>query len=766
MFQVVVFAFAASVVAPFLVPRLGRGAGWAMGAVPAAIFVWTLVQAPAVLDGGVLYQSIAWVPSLGIRLEFRLDGLSLLFALLVAGVGTIVMVYARSYLGDHPHIGRFYLYLTSFMAAMLGLVLADDLIALFVFWELTSLTSYLLIGFEATEESSRKAALKALLITGGGGLALLAGLILIGAMAGTTSISAVIRTTGFAGHALYPAALLLVAFGAFTKSAQFPFHIWLPGAMAAPTPVSAYLHSATMVKAGIYLLARLNPALGGTALWTGLLTAVGGATLLVAGGLALWQRDLKRLLAYSTVSALGTMVLLLGVDTVTSIRAMLVVLLSHAFYKGALFLVAGIVDHETGTRDVTRLGGLFKRMPVTAGAGLVAGLSMAGLPPLLGFVGKELFYEATLYGGGTALLLTIVAVAGNAMTVAVAGILMVDTFFGPPSEASRSAHDPGRSLYLGPVLLGASGLIAEIVPGFSSAALLRPASSAILGVPDTMVLKIWHGFTPMLGLTVLTIMAGGLIFWARRRIRRAADRHAGLTRLGADAAYDRGLDGMLAAARWQTRRLQTGSLRHYVSFVLMTLLVLVGYAMFARWDPAIRLETPSPGVLEGVVGAMILVAAAATVRSRSRLAAVALLGAVGFGIALVFLLFSGPDLAVTQLAVETLAVLLFVFVLYRLPRFSRFSGRAQRIWDGLLALAVGGLMTALVLAVVAENRLSRLAPYFASTSVPEGRGRNVVNVILVDFRALDTLGEIAVLAISAVGVFALLRLRPSEEVGR
>jgi multicomponent Na+:H+ antiporter subunit A len=557
MFAILALGFVSAALAPTLAPRLGRRAGPVFALVPAAILVWLGFQASTVLGGGAVVAQLAWVPELGVSLDLRLDGLSFVFATLVSAVGLLVTVYAQGYLGQHPELGRFFLYLHAFMGAMLGLVLADDLVALFVFWELTSVTSYLLVGFQAKSEAARRAALKALLITGGGGLALLAGLLIVSQIAGDRSLSAILAATDLDAHALYPAAVLLIAAGAFTKSAQVPFHIWLPGAMAAPAPVSAYLHSATMVKAGVYLLARLNPALGGTPLWSNLLVVVGGATLLTAGVLAIGQRDLKRLLAYSTVSALGTMVLLIGVGTPVAIRAMVVVLLSHALYKGALFMLAGVVDKQTGTRDVTRLAGLRHSMPKTAAAAFLAALSMAGLPPLLGFVGKELFYEATLYGGTAALTLTLVAVLGNSLTVAVAGIVGVRPFLGPRAAATEggtaAATDPKASLWVPPLILAVLGLLAEVIPGFGSGVLVRPASTAILGVPDTANIYLWHGFTPMLALSVITVALGVAVAWRAPRWRSASDKLGAVAALGPDRVYERGLRGLVRLALRKTR---------------------------------------------------------------------------------------------------------------------------------------------------------------------------------------------------------------------
>jgi multicomponent Na+:H+ antiporter subunit A len=458
--------FLLALIAPALHRRLCGATGWVLALPVLAVTTWFATLLPGIACGGVVMESRPWVPALGIDLAFRVDGWSLLFLLLIGGIGALILIYAAGYFQGHRQAGRFYAFILLFMGSMLGLVTADNLILLFIFWELTSFSSYLLIGFDHEKPESRATALQALLITGGGGLALLVGFLLIGQVSGSYSYSALLEQPDMLrDHALYLPILLLVLAGAFTKSAQVPFHFWLPGAMTAPTPVSAYLHSATMVTAGIYLLGRFSPLLGGTDAWHYLVTSVGAVTMLIGALMALVQTDLKRLLAYSTVSALGTLTLLLGIGTVLAVKAVAVFLIVHSLYKGALFMIAGAVDHETGTRDVRALGGLFKVMPITALAAGAAALSMSGFPPLLGFIGKELLYEANLAAPQAAVLITGAGVAANIIIVAVALMVGFLPFLGRPLLPLKALHEPPLALWLGPLVLATLGLVAGLFPG-------------------------------------------------------------------------------------------------------------------------------------------------------------------------------------------------------------------------------------------------------------------------------------------------------------
>jgi multicomponent Na+:H+ antiporter subunit A len=753
--------FLLALAAPFFDRLLGRAGGWVLALVPAGLTAWFALRVPAVAAGETFREGWRWMPTLGVEFSFYLDGLSLVFALLVLGIGALIVVYAGGYLSHHPLRGRFQLFLLLFMGSMLGVVLADDAITLFIFWELTSFTSYLLIGFDHERERARWAALQALLVTGVGGLALLAGMVLLGQAGGTMSISALLaRGEAVRADALYLPILLLILAGAFTKSAQFPFHFWLPNAMEAPTPVSAYLHSATMVKAGVYLLARLQPVLGGTELWWWTVVLGGGVTMLVGAWLAWQKTDLKQILAYSTVSALGILVLLLGVGTEAALAAMALFLVGHALYKGALFLVAGAVDHGTGLRDVERLGGLRRAMPITAAAAGVAALSMAGLPPLAGFLAKESFYESLLAAPRAGTWLFAAAMAASVLLVAVAAIVSLGPFFGEKREMLKKPHEAPPSLWLGPVVLGIAGLLAGLLPGAFGSWFIAPAASAAAGWRVDLSLALWHGLNPVLGLSAATLAAGFGFYAFRGRLRRAfAGLDAVTAATGPARGYEVTLDGMLSLAKWQTRFLQSGYLRYYLLMVIVSVVGLAAYTLAARHGmPPLALPR-DVRFYEVALGVLILLAALMAVRTRSRLAAVAALGVVGYGVALVYILFGAPDLAMTQFLIETLMVLLFVLVLYHLPRFQILSTEPERWRDLFVAGAAGALMTVLVLVATAELRNPHLSEFFAGAAKPEAHGRNIVNVILVDFRGLDTLGEITVLAVAGVGVYALLKLR-------
>jgi len=753
------FGFLAALAAPWLHRLWPKRSGWLCALLPLTSFWFFAGKLSQVSGGRQLFESYQWVPSLATSLSFYLDGLSILFALLILGTGTLVLIYSSAYLKGHRYLGRYYAFMFLFISSMLGLVLADNLLTLFIFWEMTSFSSFLLIGFEHEKPAARKGALQALLVTGLGGLAMLAGFLLLGQAGGSLELSELLgRGDAVRSHALYLPILLLILAGACTKSAQFPFHFWLPSAMEAPTPVSAYLHSATMVKAGIYLLARLSPVMGGTQTWLGLVAGVGATTMLIGAVMALFQKDLKRILAYATVSALGIMTLLLGIGTGEAVKAALVFLLAHAFYKGALFLVAGIVDHETGTRDVDRLGGLSRAMPMVALAAGLAALSMSGFPPFLGFMGKELIYESALHAPHASFLICASVVLTKVLFVAVAALTGLAPFLGREVEMPHRGSSVPFSLWLGPMLLSGLGLAIGFAPGLA-AAVISPAVGAVRGERAEIELALWHGVNPVLLLSIATILLGAGVFAGRRSLQRAALPLQPAGAWGPSRCYDLVLEAVVASARFITGHLQNGYLRHYLLITLGAAFLLIFYTIAAKIGFGWVGRRPDALFHEWVIALLILMAAAFAATSRSRLATVAALGVVGYGVALIYILFGAPDLAMTQFCIETLSIILFVLVLYRLPHFSILSGRGTRVRDILIASANGGMMTWLVLMATSEPVQSRIGPFFAQNAFMQAHGRNVVNVILVDFRALDTLGEITVLAVASLGVYALMKGR-------
>jgi multicomponent Na+:H+ antiporter subunit A len=710
----------------------------------------------AATDGGRLVE-LPWAPSLGLSLSFNLDGLGLLFATLITGIGALVVLYASRYLDRHVHAGRFYASLLAFMGAMLGVVLSDNVLTLFVFWELTGFTSYLLIGFEHDRAAARGAAIQALIVTGAGGLALLAGGVLLVDVSGTTSLSAMAaQRMSLLTSPFYPAIVALVLLAAFTKSAQVPFHFWLPNAMEAPTPVSAYLHSATMVKAGVYLIARMTPLIGSTTLWTTAVTVAGAATMLVGAYRSVQETDLKRILAYSTLSALGVLTMLLGVGTREAVIAALVYLVAHAGYKGALFLVAGIVDHEAGTRDISALAGLRRTMPLTALAGGGAALSMAGVPLTLGFVGKDGAYEALLHAGDWyPWLLALMVVASIFLGLAglLAGVL---PFLGDVTMV-KDVHDPGWPMYLPPLVLAMGSVLAGIAPGLLNVPLSAAATSITAGASD-VALSVWHGLTPALMLSVLTLAAVGGSYAVHGIVRTRTWR----PRYGTEDLYDGGLAMLTAVSRVIAPPLHSASLRTYVMVIVATSVVIGSPILLLDAGLGSVVAATRITIHDAFIVFVIIAGAIAAAVARSTMAAVLSLGAVGYGVAMVFLSFGAPDLAMTQFSVETLTVLIYVLVFRHFRELGALSPRLVRARDALVAAGLGTFIGGLLLSVATTETAPQLREYFAEFGPTLGHGRNIVNVILVDFRAFDTFGEITVLATAAIGVRGLLRFAGSS----
>jgi len=748
-------------------PPRGNGA---TGVVPVvfalALFGWFLTFLPSVIAGERVIWTVDWVPTLDIGLAFMIDGLSLTFALLISGIGVLVLLFSNSYLAGHPQYGRFALYLTSFMVAMLGLVLADDLILLFVFWELTTITSYLLIGFSHETAKGRRNALQALFVTGAGALAFLAGLILLGVAAGTFRISEIIdQGTAIRDHALYLPILILLLCGAFTKSAQVPFHFWLPNAMAAPTPVSAFLHSATMVKGGVYFLARMHPPMSGTDVWFWTLTIFGAVTAVYASILALRQTDLKQALAYTTLMALGTLTLFLGQESGYAMTAFATFLIVHSLYKAALFLVIGSVDHATGTREAGILGGLGRAMPVTAVAAGVAAMSMAGFPPFLGFIGKELKYAGAIAVTSEPVLVAGAVLLANSLMFAVAGIVAFKPFWRPAGgELPSAPHEAPWPMLAGPALLAALGALFGLNPDLLQTALVNPTVLSLTGSPTEAVeLKLWAGINIPLALSIATFVLGGVIYAAHRPLR------AGLARFfDAAPSLDRGWDGFMdrlkAFSGWLTDLVQTGRTTDYFVATFATIAIGMASAIVIRGLPSLDPAFGAVGLVDIALAALLLGGAALAAFTRSRITAIAALGVVGIGTALIFIVFGAPDVAITQLMVEVLVVVLVSVVMLRLPRLEGAAG-GFRPGHAVIAVAVGAVVTLSLLAVLSSPLDRRLSDYFEITSWPEAFGRNIVNVILVDFRALDTFGEVAVVVVAALSAVALLRSERDETRG-
>ncbi len=713
-------------------------------------------------EGQTLIQSFNWIPSLGLDFAFRLDGLALLFSCLILIIGLLIIVYARYYLAAKDCMGRFYAYLMMFMGSMLGIALSENLILMVIFWELTSLSSFLLISYWQYRKDARQGARMALAITGAGGLAMLGGVMILGHIVGSYNLTDVLAAGALIrAHELYTVALVLILLGVFTKSAQFPFHFWLPHAMAAPTPVSAYLHSATMVKAGIFLLARLYPALSGTIEWMVLVSGAGLLTLLIGAYTALMKHDLKGLLAYSTVSHLGLITLLFGFSTHLAAVAAIFHIINHATFKASLFMVAGIVDHETGSRDMRKLSGLRRYMPHTMLLAIVAAAAMAGVPLLNGFLSKEMFFEQAVLAADTGLWLWAIPVL-----VTIAGIFSVayslrfvhDVFFGPePKELIKTPHEPPRFMKIPVDLLVVICLAVGIVPALTVAPVLAVAVAGTLqATPPEYSLAIWHGFNLPLVMSMIALVAGVAVYRVRERLYRW--HHTYIERIDAKRYFDALFWRVVALSEAITARVNRGSLQNAVAWVLGAALVagVMGFALSSA--PILGdLSTQRLDWVTFAAAAALMVACFATVIwHQRRLVALVTIGVVGLIVALGFVKFSAPDLALTQLSVEVVTIVLLLLALYFLPdRTPCEMGRGRIARD--VALSAGSGIGVMVLAMAVLTRdFAPISDYFLENAVPGGGGTNVVNVILVDFRGLDTLGEIVVLAIAGIGIYALL----------
>ena len=731
---------------------------------PLVIFLALLSRIPAIKANGFVYELYRWVPGLGIDLSFKLDGVSLLFALLISGIGTLVFWYTSQYLKGHKYLDRFYAYLAIFMSSMLGLVLSDNLISIFIFWELTSISSYFLIGFKNEEAASRKSALNALLITGFGGLTLLVGAVLLHYITGTYEISELLNQKELiAGHSFYLPVAILFFLAAFTKSAQFPFHFWLPQAMKAPTPVSTYLHSATMVKAGVYLLIRFTPVLGATELWNNTITIVGGFTMLYAAFMILFKKDLKEILAFSTVSALGIMFFLIGIGSNMAIAAVLVFILTHGLYKAALFLITGIIDHATGSRDVTQLSGLRKVMMPVAVAGFVAAIISGGVPPTLGFISKDLAYEATLHHD-LFKLVTGLAIATNILQLYGGFMSGIKPFIGALPQDFVSAKMPSRHLWWPPFLLVSLGVLFGLVPGLVDYNLVRPGLAAITSTGEVAALKLWHGVNNVLLLSGITIVSGLLLFLLVKPVNPSGRFIKNFFKVTAENTYAKALDITKQFSRAFTKTIQNGSLPNYVFVMMFFMTSLLLYVLLQDGRLLIKNSNfDELTVSETTIISILIISVLATLFSRSRTVSLISLSGVGLSVCIMFVFYSAPDLAMTQFSVDTLTVVLFVLILFRLPKFLHDSKDGFRWQNATLATAFGVVISLVCLKVLALPVNNEITNFYAENAYKMAKGKNVVNVILVDFRGIDTLIESSVLVVAALGVYALIKISLKEK---
>jgi multicomponent K+:H+ antiporter subunit A len=738
-----------------------------------------LSLAPGVFDGLVLIEQQAWVPEIGLNLGFRLDGLSLMFAGLIMGIGLLIILYASFYLSPQDSAAKFYAVMMLFMAAMLGVVLSDNLLLLVVFWELTSVSSFLLVGYWSHRADARAGARQALAVTGGGGLAMLGGFVLLGQIAGTFELSEMVgRAAQIQADPMFVPALLLILLGSFTKSAQFPFHFWLPDAMAAPTPVSAYLHSATMVKAGVFLLMRLYPVLAGSGWFEAIVTATGLVTVLFAAFIALFKHDLKGLLAYSTVSHLGLMVFLIGLGSPLAAVAAVFHVLNHATFKASLFMIAGIVDHETHSRDMRQLGGLYQLMPWTATLSMVAAASMAGVPLTNGFLSKEMFFTEAVVGtsGVFAWLVPALVTLAGVFSVAYSLRFVHDTYFnGPLGDVPNThPHEPPLGMKLPAMLLVTLCIVVGLLPAITFGPLVDVAATAMVASPlPEYHLSIWHGFNLPLLMSAIALVAGiALYLWlARGRWLHRISSEDWFGPATGRQMFEGLVDRLFGVAGRASQLLENGSLQRYLAWMVAAAIVggaapLLGSGIGA----GTRALLPANPLAVAVWLLLLATCVALVVSHHQRFLAVVLVGVVGLAASLAFVSLSAPDLALTQLSVELVSTVLLLMGLALLPQHSpRESSAGRKLRDGALALAGGAGMSWLAWVLLTRDH-SSISWFFLENAIPLGGGSNVVNVILVDFRGYDTFGEITVLGIAAIGVLALMegmrtRRAPVDEHG-
>ncbi|MCM3663293.1 Na+/H+ antiporter subunit A [Mesobacillus subterraneus] len=764
--------------------------GWFLLPLPAVLFGYFLQFISVTRHGDTVMESLPWISSLGIDFSLKIDGLGLLFALLITGIGALVVLYSIYYLSpEKEKLNTFYIYLLLFMGAMLGVVLSDNLIVLYSFWELTSFSSFLLIGYWNHKERSRYGAQKSMLITVFGGLSMLGGILLLYIITGTFSISETIAMSNeVVNHPLFTATLILFLLGAFTKSAQFPFHIWLPDAMEAPTPVSAYLHSATMVKAGIYLVARMTPVFAHSGTWVWLVAGIGVITLFWGSFSAVKQTDLKAILAFSTVSQLGMIMSLLGIGAaalhygtikdgyyIVAVTAAVFHLINHATFKGSLFMVTGIIDHETGTRDIRKLGGLMNFMPITFTLAIIGTFSMAGVPPFNGFLSKEMFFtgmlrvaEMDIFSLETwGILFPVIAWSASVFTFLYSMIYVFKTFTGKyqPEKLEKKPHEAPIGMLVSPVILASLVIIFGIFPNVLSHNIISPAMGSILpslladGESFDVHISHWHGFSPELFMTLGVIVLGLLLF-------KTLSKWTGIyrifpERLSLNHLYDGGLEMIEVASRNITKTYMNGFIRTYLVYIFSFLIFILATTMIYKDAFKLDFSNVAPIRFFEVVLVLIMAVSAITILfAKSRLTSIILLGAVGYTVALFFVIFRAPDLALTQLVIETVSVALFLLAFYHLPQIRRNEERIRfKLTNALISIGVGAIVTLIALSSHSNKMFDSISQYYVENTYKKAGGENMVNVILVDFRGFDTMFEITVLGIAALGIFAMIKLR-------
>jgi multicomponent Na+:H+ antiporter subunit A len=789
---IILLPFIAAFVVPIIYKKWNSRihTGWFVILVPLTVFIYLLRKIPSISNGETIYLSMPWIPSLNINFDIYLDGLALMFGLIISGIGALVVLYSIFYMAkEREALHNFYVYLLMFMGAMLGLVSSDNVLVLYTLWELTSVSSFLLIAYWYERKKSRTGALKALIITVFGGLAMLAGVIMLAMINDTYSIREIIANSHYIQeHILFIPAMLLILLGAFTKSAQFPFSIWLPDAMEAPTPVSAYLHSATMVKAGLYLVARMSPVFGGNMIWFWLVAGIGLVTMVYGSIRAVRQTDLKALLAFSTISQLGLIMSLFGVGSLAlnkasgnseaifafAIFAGLFHLFNHSTFKGLLFMVVGIIDHETGTRDIRRLGGLMAIMPITFTIALIGSLSMAGLPPFNGFLSKEMFFSGMLSASNNPLvgvntltkLFPIIAWIASIFTFIYCLMLLVRPFLGslhPERLPKEKVHEAPIGMLVPPTLLGLLVVLVFFFPNALATYLLKPALIAVVPTISAnhklFEIKAWHGWNTELLMTIGVIVFGLLLFLSIKKWNIAFRIYP--EKLSLNYLYHASIEGLEEKSSSFTNRYMTGSIRHYLLYIFIVITVVQVGSLLIFDGISINFSNNADYSIYdiGILAAMII-AAFTTLFTKNRITAIVSLGAVGYLVMMLFVIFRAPDLALTQMVVETATTVLFLLCFYHLPKLGKqFEKMRFKVVNFIVSICVGITVMVMTLSASGHHLFTPITKFFENAYELAG-ANNIVNAILVDFRGFDTMLEITVLLIAGIGVYTLIKLRP------